>query len=149
MVAHAAGESFYLFSPVAHALERLAVAHTSGREKGGGHAPGEPTFAGVAQGSVEQRAFSPKVGGSTPSPGSMIEVDRTMAVILGARNERKLERLRQKLLQFEIPHVAITEPDPPYAGQLMAIGLVPTDKDKVEPYLRDYHLLPERERGQL
>lgn len=145
MVAHAAGESFYLYSPVAHALEH-GVIPRGGIGEGGGHAPGEPVFAGVAQCS-EQGTFSLQVGGSNPSPGSMI--DRTVVVILGARNELKLKKLQQRLLQFEVPHVSITEPDAPWNGQLMALGLVPTDKRTVEQYLRDYHMLPDRDRGQI
>ena len=96
-VAHAAGESFYQF------------AH----------------HAGVAQSQSDGRASVPEVGSSRLPTGS-IPIDRTTAVILGARNEAKLLRLEQALIEYGFPHLAIREPDAPYDGALMAIGLEPT-----------------------
>jgi peptidyl-tRNA hydrolase len=49
----------------------------------------------------------------------------TFAVALAARDEAHLESLEQALRRFDIPHQAIREPDPPWNGALMAIGIVP------------------------
>jgi hypothetical protein len=44
---------------------------------------------------------------------------------LAAKNEDHLERLEAKLRRFSIPHAAIREPDAPWNGALMAIGIEP------------------------
>lgn len=49
----------------------------------------------------------------------------THAVALAARDEFHLERLEVKLRRLKIPHHAIREPDAPWLGQLMAIGIEP------------------------
>jgi peptidyl-tRNA hydrolase len=51
----------------------------------------------------------------------------TIAVVLGVPNERALKAVEKKLLLFGIRHVAVREPDAPWNGQLMAIGLYPRE----------------------
>lgn len=51
--------------------------------------------------------------------------ERTHAVALAARDREHLERIEQQLIDARIPHRAIREPDPPWCGALMAIGLEP------------------------
>lgn len=51
----------------------------------------------------------------------------TTAVVLAARDEAHLSSLERRLLRLRIDHRAIREPDPPYHGALMAIGLAPVD----------------------
>ena len=49
----------------------------------------------------------------------------TIAVALAARDEPHLVSLELELRRLGIPHRAIREPDPPWNGALMAIGIVP------------------------
>lgn len=51
------------------------------------------------------------------------------AVALAVRDEAELLLVEDKLRFYEIPHRAIREPDPPWCGQLMAIGVVPMARD--------------------
>ena len=53
------------------------------------------------------------------------------AVVLATKDEAQLEKLEVLLQRKGIAHVAIREPDPPYYGQLMAIGIEPTACRKV------------------
>ncbi len=64
----------------------------------------------------------------------------TYAVALEC-SQRDLIKLEQRLLQDGIPHVAIREPDPPFLGELMAIGIQPDDKEKLYPYTKRYKLI--------
>jgi hypothetical protein len=52
--------------------------------------------------------------------------NNTFAVALAARDEAHLEFIEAKLRRLSIPHTAIREPDFPWCGALMAIGLAPT-----------------------
>lgn len=76
------------------------------------------------------------------SPGNL---DRgTNAVVLAVRSEAELAALARKLALAGIPHTVIDEPDPPWNGQLTAIGLVPTaDRAAVKPLLSCLPLLKE------
>lgn len=107
------------------------------------HAAGESFYA-LRPGSSEERApvSNQEVAGSNPARGSTFNPSQTIAVILGARNEHRLKRLAADLLQANVPHVVIQEPDPPYDGQCMAIGLVPGDKSELAAHVRGYHMLP-------
>lgn len=60
------------------------------------------------------------------SPGNL--PDHTFAVCLAARDEEHLLEIESKLLDQGIPHKAIREPDAPWNGQLMAIGISPCDR---------------------
>lgn len=57
------------------------------------------------------------------SPGNLPR--GTVAVALAARNEAHLRRIEARLRWERVPHIAIREPDPPWCGALMAIGIVP------------------------
>lgn len=60
------------------------------------------------------------------SPGNL--PSNTHAVALAIANESELLRLEAKLQDHSIEFVAIREPDAPWNGQLMAIGLKPAHK---------------------
>lgn len=49
----------------------------------------------------------------------------TFAVALAARDENHLGFIEAKLRRLSIPHHAIREPDAPWCGALMAIGIEP------------------------
>lgn len=56
----------------------------------------------------------------------------TYAVALSVPDEASLRELARRLWDAEVPHKVIMEPDTPYDGQAMAIGLFPTtDRDRV------------------
>jgi len=63
------------------------------------------------------------------------------AVALSAASEEELLRLEYKLRRDEIPHVSIREPDSPWNNQLMAIGIEPTDRDKIKRYTSGFPLV--------
>lgn len=65
----------------------------------------------------------------------------TYAVVLAAADEIHLDRIRRRLVFEGIEHVAIREPDPPYDGALMAIGLPPVERDQSPSFLRRLSLL--------
>lgn len=71
------------------------------------------------------------------------QADQTVAVVLGARNEHRLKRLRDALATAHVGHVVIVEVEGEYAGQIMAVGLVPADRGLVQPLLNDFHMLRE------
>lgn len=74
------------------------------------------------------------------SPGGLPK--GTRAVALGARCELDLVRIERRLQQLGIDHRAIREPDPPWDGALMAIGLVPVlDRTTLRRALRRLPLL--------
>jgi len=52
----------------------------------------------------------------------------THAVALAAKNEQHLLRIEEALRYANVQHKAIREPDPPWNGALMAIGLHPTEE---------------------
>ena len=49
----------------------------------------------------------------------------THAVVLGVKNEAALHEVERRLFQFGIAHHAIREPDAPWSGALMALGIPP------------------------
>lgn len=63
------------------------------------------------------------------SPGDL--PPNTHAVVLAAKSEEHLAFLESKLRRFSIPHAAIREPDAPYNGALMAIGIEPVADRKL------------------
>lgn len=63
------------------------------------------------------------------SPGNLPE--DTFAVALAVDSELQLLSIEQKLKSKNIPHAAIREPDAPWLGQLMAIGIAPCDRSLV------------------
>lgn len=60
------------------------------------------------------------------SPGNLPA--NTHAVALHAKDEEQLEILERALLQSGFSFVSIREPDEPYNGALMAIGLSPVTR---------------------
>ena len=46
------------------------------------------------------------------------------------RDEAALLHIEDRLRFYDIPHRAIREPDAPWCGQLMAIGVVPMARDE-------------------
>jgi hypothetical protein len=58
------------------------------------------------------------------SPGGL--PSGTIAVALAAPNETQLQVLGARLADAGIPFVPIVEGDGPYEGQLMALGLLPS-----------------------
>jgi len=50
----------------------------------------------------------------------------TYAIALSVPDEASLRSLAERLWDSEVPHKVIMEPDAPYNGQAMAIGIFPT-----------------------
>jgi hypothetical protein len=167
-VAHAAGESFYLLSFPSSSEDRAPG--SAGRSVVQVH-PWEPmpgpclrTFDSGASGASES-----KEDGENPSPGSTLsgvvqdaargaarkgggeiagavscapgQIPRPHVVVLGVRSEAKLFTLESKLLPAGVRHVAVREPDYPFNGQLMAIGLMPCEREAVRAFTGDYQIL--------
>lgn len=63
------------------------------------------------------------------------------AVVLEAKNERDLTDILDYLTEEQIQHVVVHESEGEYHGQLMAIGLVPTEREFLAPKLEDYQTL--------
>jgi peptidyl-tRNA hydrolase len=57
------------------------------------------------------------------APGNL--APGTHAVVLGVESEAALQEIEARLFQFDVPHHAIREPDAPWLGALMAIGIPP------------------------
>jgi hypothetical protein len=81
----------------------------------------------------------PEIGGSNPSCPA---IPRATVVVLGARNEIRLDWLRRRLDKAGVLHVPFYESDYPYAGQLMSIGLLPGPKEALCEYVKEYQLWP-------
>jgi hypothetical protein len=60
---------------------------------------------------------------------------------LSIQDEAALLRLEEDLKLAGIPHRAIREPDAPYNGALMAIGIQPTPRVKLRPLLQSLELI--------
>lgn len=72
------------------------------------------------------------------SPGNLSE--GTHAVVLAA-DQAKLLALERKLIEANIPHRAIREPDLPWDNQLMSIGICPTFKHLIKKFVSNFPLL--------
>lgn len=69
----------------------------------------------------------------------------THAVVLSARNEEHLLKIEHQLSSYQIKHHNIREPDSPWNGELMAIGLYPiSDRRLVKPITKKLRLLTRR-----
>lgn len=64
----------------------------------------------------------------------------TYAVVLQASQD-DLAQLQGTLERESVAHRAIVENDPPYRGQLMAIGLEPRPRSEVKKYMKSLPLL--------
>ena len=65
----------------------------------------------------------------------------TVAVALQVPYEHKLVALSERLERHDIEHVLIREPDPPWNGQAMALGVRPTDRGKVRRHFKNLKLV--------
>lgn len=65
----------------------------------------------------------------------------TRAVVLQAKDEAHLEKIRSYLIGENIPHVKIVEDAGRYAHQLMAIGVIPVEHIILGNKLADFTLL--------
>lgn len=65
----------------------------------------------------------------------------TFAYVLRVDDEAELLRRSERLRAIGCPHIVVREPDVPWNGQAMAIGLVPTtDKERCSKVLGDLPL---------
>lgn len=53
--------------------------------------------------------------------------------VLGVRNLSRLKKYETKLKQAEVGFVSVCEPDMPWDGQLMSIGLHPGPRERLAP----------------
>jgi hypothetical protein len=71
----------------------------------------------------------------------------THAVCLAADNEQHLYKIADRLSRRNIPHKIIIEPDSPWNGEAMAIGLSPVkDRKPIKRALSRLSLLTERKK---
>jgi hypothetical protein len=73
------------------------------------------------------------------SPGSLPH--DTRAVVLAAPGEAALLAVEARLVAAGVPHRAIREPDAPWGGAIMAIGLVPGERAALRRHLSSLPLL--------
>lgn len=73
--------------------------------------------------------------------------DGTYAVALHIRDEAALRGLAAKLSKAGIKHHLVIEDDEPYHGQAMALGIVPTDRKILKPFLSSYALVAQSGRA--
>lgn len=73
------------------------------------------------------------------SSSSLLSSD-TRAVALAASSDQ-LAALEAALAAAGVPHAAIREPDSPYCGALVAIGIAPASKVALHPFVRHLRLV--------
>lgn len=73
------------------------------------------------------------------SPGNLPQ--DMHAVVLAAESEAALVAVKEKLVRAGIAHVAIREPDAPWNGALMAVGVAPGRKEVLRKFLSSLPLL--------
>jgi peptidyl-tRNA hydrolase len=73
------------------------------------------------------------------SPGNLDA--GTYAVVLTVPDERALVRAADDLRRRGVAFVAVFEPDEPYSGAMMALGLVPKRKEEIRRHVSAYPLL--------
>lgn len=136
-VTHAAGESFYKLACVAQGEHPVFNREVAGASP----AAGSTSFPGSSVQSASPQGV--EVAGSIPARGATFDPSETYAIVLGARNESRLLKLERALREAGVPHVAVREPDSPYNGQLMAVGLVPAPAHELRRHVADFHMLRE------
>lgn len=67
--------------------------------------------------------------------------ENTHAVALSASSEEELLKLEEKLSRAGIAFSAIREPDAPYLGALVAIGIAPVSKNLVRRFVSNLQLI--------
>jgi hypothetical protein len=65
----------------------------------------------------------------------------TYAVVLAARDEADIERIAAFLEGRGVALARVTEPDPPWGGALMALGLAPRPKNELRRHVSHLRLL--------
>ena len=85
-------------------------------------------------------------GWSAQLPAARATAPPTIAVALAA-SPRELADLGRTLAAAGVPHVLVHEPDEPWRGALMAIGVVPASRALVRRYLAHLRLVRETEMG--
>jgi len=73
------------------------------------------------------------------SPGNL--KDGTYAFVLSVPNEEALMVVAAKLIRARVAFVTVFEPDAPYNGQLMALGVIPARKEDLRKHLSALPLL--------
>jgi len=74
-------------------------------------------------------------------------VSGTHAIVLSAKNENHLIRIEKQLSGSKIKYHSVREPDSPWNGELMAIGLYPTsDRNTLKPVTKRLKLLTRRKK---
>lgn len=73
------------------------------------------------------------------SPGNLNS--GTFAFALVAKDETALKELSFDLFMNGVPHKSIFEPDAPWSGQLMAIGVCPGPRKKLRKHFSNLPLL--------
>jgi peptidyl-tRNA hydrolase len=99
-----------------------------------GDLPAGTAAAQVVHAAGESAALSVLRLRGTEEPQGLPE--GTHAVVLCVPGEEDLLRLAAKLEERGIAHVQIREPDAPYFGELLALGVVPLPRREVAPVLR-------------
>ncbi len=64
----------------------------------------------------------------------------TFAVVLSVDSEQQLVRLSHDLRIARVPHVLVREPDAPWCGAAMTIGVAPDARSKLRPHLKRLRL---------
>lgn len=65
----------------------------------------------------------------------------TTAVVLEAKDERHLEHILAHIIRLDVAFEPIFESGGPYANQLMAIGLLPANREAIGHLLKEYQTL--------
>lgn len=66
----------------------------------------------------------------------------THAVVLSAKDQNHLLKIERQLTNHNIQHHSVREPDAPYYGELMAIGIFPIcDRSLLKPVVKKLRLL--------
>lgn len=73
--------------------------------------------------------------------GTKIFFHGATVVVLEAKNEAAIKDAVKYLEIEQLPYVVVTEPDPPYNGAFMAIGVVPDDGDELRSYFSSFQCL--------
>lgn len=63
---------------------------------------------------------------------------QTTVAVLVAETSMDLESLSGVLAVAGIHHALVREPDPPYHGAAVALGVEPTDRQRVAPHMRSF-----------
>jgi hypothetical protein len=88
------------------------------------------THAAGESGALYQDPYDGRFGGCT-------------AVVLEAKTEDELAEIEETLRDQDVRLVSITESGGPYHGQLMALGVVPDERDYLGPIFSNYQCLKE------